>query len=98
MVIFALNYSCSFLLLSTNSTTFNWSLLMGEIPKVPHLGAMQWFRNSVVQVATVLQEGSRDGARLQGTKARLRCTPLADHIQPGTVMKTRTGQGWRLVI
>lgn len=97
-MIFALNYSCSFLLLSTNSTAFNWSLLMGEIPKVPHLGAMQWVRNLVVQVATVLQESSRDGSRLQGKTAGLRCTPLADHIQPSTVTKTRTGQGWRLVI
>lgn len=97
-MIFALNYSRSFLLLSTNSTAFNWSLLMGEIPKVPHLGAMQWVRNSVVRVATVLQEGSRDGARLQGKTAGLRCTPLADHIQPSTVTKTRTEQGWQLVI
>lgn len=97
-MIFALNYSCSFLLLSTNSTAFNWSLLMGKIPKVPHLRAMQWFRNSVVQVATVLKEGSRDGARLQGKTARLCCTPLADHIQPSTMIKNRTGQGWLLVM
>lgn len=94
-MIFALNYSCSFPLVSTNRAAFNWSLLMRKIAEVARLSTMLGCSNAAFWAAT--SHGRQQGwCRAVGQNAQSLLS-LTDHAQPNKMIKTRAAQG-RLVM
>lgn len=98
-MIFALNYSCSFPLVSTNRAAFNWFLLMQKIAEVAGLSTMLGFSNSTFWAVTShgrQQERCRavgQNAQTQGRGKDCQMLSLTDHAQPNNMTKTRAVQG-----